>query len=143
MEFLYSIPWLSVHINVVIITLALVVTADLHGLLWVLGKKATLPENRMRLLHHSIGLGLLLTMFAGVMMFISGPQYYLSLWVFRMKMLFILGLCINTFVIGKHMKITFTTPFSEISKSEKKVLILSGLVSTACWIGAYTAAQFI
>jgi len=143
MEFFQTIPWLTVHISAVTITIALVIMADTHGLLWLLGKMKTLPERRMRFFHAATWVGLVTTMTAGAIMFSSYPEYLLSLTAFKFKMLFVAALCINAFLIGKHMKVTFATPFSEVPDSEKRALLISGAVSTSCWIGAYWMAQLL
>lgn len=143
MEFLNSIDWLTVHVTTVMFTLLVVAIADLHGFLWLVGKKETLPHKRMKLLHTLVWLGLSISMFAGFMMFKSYPEYLLSLWAFRFKLLFVALLVINAFFIGKHIRLASEMPFQTVSPSEKKALLVSGAVSTLCWVGAYVAAHLL
>lgn len=143
MDILASLPLLQIHITAVCVTLALVVVSDLHGLLWLLGKKQTLPRQRMEFFHRAIWTGLVIIMTAGISMFIFSPSYYVSLWAFRFKMLFVLLLVINAFLIGKHLSLAHEQPFSKISATEKRALFLSAAISTVCWIGAYVCAQLL
>lgn len=143
MDILYTLPLLQIHITAVFATLALVIISDLHGALWMYGKFATLPEKRMELLHKAVWASLIITMSAGFVMFTSYPAYLLSLPAFQLKLLFIAFLLINAFVIGKHVKLATTHTFKELPRKEKVILIVSGLVSTSGWVGAYTCAQFL
>lgn len=131
------------HVGAVFATLALVVIADLHGLWWLLGKHDTLPSERIRFLHKAIFVGLGLTILAGAMLFSYATDYYLSLIAFRFKLLFVFALGINAFLIGKHMELTFSNRFVDLSSEQKRALLISGAVSTLSWIGAFTAAQFL
>jgi len=143
MEFIQTLPLLTIHVTAVFATLAVVVIADIHGLLWILGKMSTLPHQRMRLLHGATWIGLLTIITAGASMFITYPEYLLSLTAFKLKMLFVAGLLINAFFIGAHMKLATTTPFASLAGREKRILLVSGFISTAGWIGAYICAQFL
>ncbi len=143
MEFLQTLPLLQIHITAVFTTLTLVVAADSHGLLWILGKMQTLPEKRMRFFHYATWIGLVVIISAGASMFITYPEYLLSLTAFKFKMLFVAFLLVNAFFIGKHLHIATSQPFASLPFKEKRILLISGLVSTAGWIGAYTCAQFL
>jgi len=143
MDLITSLPLLQIHITAVFTTLAFVIISDLHGMWWVLGKTQTLPQKRMRFLHYAVWVGLLITMSAGFCMFITYPSYLLSLPAFQLKLVFIGFLVINALFIGKHMQTACTQPWSTLSSKERKVLLLSGAVSTLGWIGAYTCAQFL
>lgn len=143
MELLQTIPWLSIHVTSVVLTILIVVIADLHGLWWLLGKVENLPKLRMIWFHHLIWLGLVSTIVAGGVMFSYAPEYYLNLTAFRLKILFVLALVINAWLIGKHISLTIESRFIDLTASQKKTLITSGLVSTIGWIGAIILAQFL
>jgi len=143
MDILYSLPLLQIHVTAVFTTLALVIISDLHGVLWMRGILKKLPERRMALLHKAVWTGLLFTISAGFIMFTSYPGYLLSLPAFQCKLLFIAFLLINAFVIGKHLRLAITEEFKSLPQKEKMLLIVSGIVSTIGWIGAYTCAQFL
>jgi hypothetical protein len=140
---IYSLPLLQIHLTAIFTTLAIVVVADAHGLLWLTGKIEKLPARRMYVLHTLTWIGVICIASAGISMFAGAFEYYLSLPAFRFKMLFIFGLVLNAFFIGKHIPIATTTAFKTLSKKEKTVLLISGAVSTFGWLGAYTCAQFL
>lgn len=143
MEFITTLPLLQIHVTAVFITLAIVVIADLHGLLWLMGKVKTLPQKRMVQLHRFTWTGLLTIMTAGIIMFSSYPEYLLSLWAFRFKALFVAALFINAFFIGAHLRVAQEKSFAELSVHEKRRLLFSGAISAICWIGAFLCAQFL
>lgn len=143
MDFIYTLPLLTIHVTSVIITLFFVVVADLHGLAWILGKLKTLPEKRMAVLHGIVWVGLITTIVAGFLMFTTYSEYLLSLPAFRIKMLLVGMLVLNALFIGKHLRIATETSFAGIPAKEKVILLVSGAVSTVGWIGALIAAQFL
>lgn len=143
MDFIATLPVLQIHVTAVFITLAVVIAADVHGLLWILGKKQTLPLKRMEFFHRAAWLGLIVIITAGFLMFISYSEYLLSLPAFKFKMLFVAMLLVNAFVIGKHLMIATKEPFASLSSKEKMTLIISGAVSTCGWIGAFVCAQLL
>lgn len=143
MDFIASLPLLQIHVTAVFATIAVVVVSDVHGMLWLMGKLPTLPRKRMELLHKAVWAGLVCAIAAGFTMFLFYPDYLLSLWAFRFKVLFIAALLINAFLIGKHMRLAYTQSFASLSAREKRLLFISGAVSTLGWIGAYTCAQFL
>lgn len=143
MDIVASLPLLQIHVTAVFATLALVIYSDVHGLLWISGKKETLPKKRMELLHRAVWIGLIVIISAGFSMFISYPEYLLSLPAFQLKLTFIFFLLLNAFVIGKHLTVSYTRSFASLPKKEKFALLLSGAVSTIGWIGAFTCAQFL
>jgi hypothetical protein len=143
MDFIASLPLLQIHLTAVFTTLAVVAVADTHGLLWILGKLQTLPLNRMELLHRATWIGLIATMLAGGSMFLGYSEYLLSLPAFRVKLFFIAALLINAFFIGKHLTVATSSPFASLPQKQRLALLISGVVSSASWIGAFTSAQFL
>lgn len=143
MEFIYALPLLQIHVTAVFLTLGVVITADSHGLLWMLGKLQTLPRKRMEALHVLAWIGLITIMLAGATMFSTYSEYLLTLPAFQLKMLFVVFLVLNAVVIGKHLKIATVRSFASLPRKERIVLLLSGAVSTTGWVGAYICAQFI
>ncbi len=143
MDLFNALPWLQIHVFAVFATLTLVVLADAHGFLWMIGKLRTLPHTRMEYLHRAVWVGLGVIFIAGFSMFLSYPEYLLTLPAFQLKILFVCMLAVNAFIIGKHLKVATATPFAELSSKEKTTLLLSGLASTSGWVGAYICAQFL
>lgn len=124
-------------------TIVVVIVADVNAGLWVLGKKELLNKKTIHLLHNLVNLGLLIIVTSGVLMFIPKMDYLLGLPAFMGKMAFVLALIINSFVIARHMDISTTRTFASLSKTEKRPLFISGLVSTVSWIGAFVLAGFL
>lgn len=143
MDFINTLPLLQIHVLSVFATLALVVVADVHGLLWVLGKMKTLPPRRMGFFHRATWIGLAIIITTGFFMFLNESSYLLSLPGFKLKMFFVLCLIINAFVIGTHMMIAITRTFSSLTLKEKMPLFISGGVSSISWIGAFILANFL
>lgn len=143
MSFITSLPLLQIHIVAVMSTLIVVTIADLHGLLWILGKKQTVPHTRMHFFHYAVWTGLSVIILSGFFMFSSYSAYLLSLTAFKLKMVFVAFLLLNAVFIGKHLTVATMKPFQTLPKKEKMLLLISGGVSTMGWIGALICAQFI
>lgn len=126
----------TVHVVILITTLTFVVCTDILGLLYLFGKKKTLPKKSVTWTHRIILVGLGGMIISGTILFIPMREYLLSQPNFYVKMAFVAALVINAFVIGAHMKKSFTTPFKELPGLEKKKLLVSGAVSTLSWLGA-------
>ncbi len=139
-QYLYVLP---IHIATFCITIAAVVVADLHGLLWVLGKMPTLPQKRMVLLHHAISFGLLVAIVTGVIMTYPVYEYLLGQPAFIAKMILVGALVVNSFVIASHMQVAFTSRFQDVPRATRLPLYISGFVSASAWAGAFIAAQFL
>lgn len=127
---------LTVHVAILITTLFFVVCTDVLGVLYLLGIKKILPEKPVTWAHRIILIGLCGMILSGTVLFIPVREYLLSQPNFYVKVVFVLALVINAFVIGAHMKKAFITPFKELPGPEKKKLLISGAVSTLSWLGA-------
>ena len=143
LELLASLPLSDIHVLFVFVTLALVVTADGHGFLWLIGKLEVLPRPRMELLHKLIWGGLSVIITTGAIMFLFYQDYLVTVTAFWIKMGFVLALLINAFFIGKLAHKSYSRPFVLLTHDERIPLIISGAVSTVAWVGAFTAAQFL
>ena len=134
---------LAVHISTFIINIALVVISDLHALLWVMGKVSVLPAARMRWLHRIVGLGLLISILSGAYLAAGTIEYLLTVPAFYVKLGLVAALVVNAFVVGAHLPLATTTAFRNLTAAEKRPLFISGVVSTAGWVGVFIAAQFL
>ncbi len=72
----------------------------------------------------------------GFTMFSRDSEYLLSNPLFLVKMVFVTALVVNSFLIGSHIKVASEKPFAALSSGEKTKLIVSGIVSGVCWVGA-------
>lgn len=145
---LEQIPYsllLTAHITTFMANILLVIIADVHGFLWVLGKKETLPRTLMHWLHHLLTLGLTISILTGAYLFFANLDYFSAVIVpaFYVKVCLVMMLVINAFVISKHMDVATERPFKSLTKAEKIPLFISGAVSTIGWVGVFTLAQFI
>lgn len=139
-QFVYVLP---IHITAFFLTITAVAVADAHALLWVIGTLPQLPKSRMHTLHMVVSYGLLVLITTGCIMFWPVRDFLLYETAFQIKILFVAALTINGFVIGRHMHIATTVPFSDVAPKLKATLLVSGCVSTTSWIGAFVAAQFL
>lgn len=107
------------------------------------GKTGTLEESKVMKYHHRILAGLILMIITGTLLFWPAKDYLLTRPQFWVKMAFVLGLIINSFVIGSLSKIALTRTFASLSTKEKLPMLISGSVSTLCWLGAFVGAFFL
>lgn len=97
----------------------------------------------MSFFHTAVWTGLAITLCAGLLMFSTYSAYLLSLPAFRIKMILIVMLIINAIFIGQHMRKATEQTFVSLPKTEKISLVVSGMISTTGWFGAFIAAQFL
>lgn len=126
----------GIHVLFVIISLITVVIADEHALMWMLGKKQTLPAKRVEIFHVVTSLGIAGLLLTGGLMFMDRASYLLSDTTFLVKMGFVGALVINGFFIGAFSKVATTRTFASLSTKERLPLLISGAVSGIGWVGA-------
>lgn len=76
-------------------------------------------------------------------MFLTYQDYLLTVPVFYVKMGFVATLIVNAFFIGRMMHIASTQPFASLSRNKQVPLLISGVVSVVCWIGAIVSATLL
>ena len=131
------------HILILVPTILLVLMTDLYALSWVIGKRKTLNETLLKKLHLAIWIGLIGMIVSGALMVASSWQGYLSIDLFKNKMLAVLVLVINGIFIGRHMHIASKSSSKDLSRGKKYALIASGVISTTSWIGAFVLSKVI
>ncbi len=134
---------LGAHIVAFFVNISLVIIADIYGLLWVTGKKSVLNSAVMSRLHKLIWFGLGISIISGVMLAWDSWEYLFTLPAFYTKLIFVLALVVNSFFISSHQQIASERAFVSLGSSEKMPLLISGGVSTFCWIGVVVAAQLL
>ena len=134
----FQLVWF--HISSLVFVVVITLLADSEGFSWLLGKKEMLNEKVVHKLHKFMWLGLLLMIFTGFIMFWPLREYLLTHTPFQIKMAFVLALLINAVFIGKLSKVASEKPFKELSKKQKFLLLVSGMVSFVGWIGAIISA---
>jgi hypothetical protein len=139
-QFMYVLP---IHIGAFFITILAVITADVYGLMWSLGKVETIPKKILHGLHRFVSAGLVVLITTGAIMAWPVKDYLISSPAFITKMIFVSALVINAFFIQSHFSIAATSSFSSLPKKTQRGLVISGIVSALGWTGAFVAAQFI
>ena len=143
MEWISYGTLVGVHVSAFLFNITLVIIADLLGLLWVLGYKRTLNRRTMQRLHYLISAGLAVSIISGALLFSTADEYLLTVPAFYTKVGFVLALVVNSFFIGRHLKVATERSFRSLLGSEKLPIFISAAVSVASWIGVVVAAQFL
>lgn len=125
------------------IVAAVIVYSDHQAYLYFRGKKATLRESFVVWSHRLVWAGLLAMITTGIALTIPGWEYRLSNPVFYVKMGFVLVLIMNACAIGIIAKKATTTPFAELSDTDRRTLMVSGALSAIGWIGAALIGYFV
>jgi hypothetical protein len=134
---------ITLHIIAVIFSLSVAVYADHMGYTWFRGKVLTLNAQKLHKIHTMMWIGLGALLITGFGLFWPAHQYLLTRPQFLVKMSFVAALIINGLVIGTLLDVTTKKKYQELTTREKIPLFISGVVSTASWIGALIAAFFI
>lgn len=124
------------HVIFVVLSILIVLYSDEQGLMWMLGKKQTLPKKRVEVLHALVSIGLGGILLTGGLMFLDRAEYLLSQPVFIAKMIFVAALVVNAFFIGSISRIATEKPYARLSTAERYRVLISGAVSVTGWIGA-------
>ncbi len=132
----------TLHLITLSVTALGILIADHDGLQYVRGKKQTLNLSRVKRLHYTVLTGLGLMILTGAFLFADAWGELVDEPAFYIKMLMVLALVTNSFVIGNLMHIATHKPFSDLSYGEKTKLFMSGLVSGVCWVGSATIGMF-
>jgi len=137
-----EITLIQVHLMILTITFFVILYADHLGFNWMRGKEEVLDQTVMKRLHRAVWLGLLGMISTGFLMAWPGREYYLSHTPFIIKICFVAVLVGNALVIGKISDVAYRQRFASLSQKQKIGLLISGGVSTACWVGAFLTAKF-
>ncbi len=134
---------LTLHIVSFVWNIFWVVVSDGIGLVWVTGKKTLAPGRLLRYTHRFIFGGLAVSIVSGVYLFSTASEYLLTVPAFYTKLLFVLALLINGFVIGRHITVAEHTPFRDITAKERTKLFISAAISTSSWVGVVVSATLL
>lgn len=139
----FSIPVIYIHLSTLAATAVAILIADKAALSWVRGKRETLSEKRMRLLHYLVGAGLALMILSGAFLLWPLRAFLVTDLAFWTKMAFVLVLVMNSFFIGSLMTLAHRRSFASLAPRERRLVLLSGGVSAIGWAGAFIAALFM
>ncbi|HET9641346.1 MAG TPA: hypothetical protein VFP46_00645 [Candidatus Paceibacterota bacterium] len=133
----------ALHVIAVMLTLAAVLYADEQGLLWYLGKREHLDEERLRLLHRIVSAGLLVIVASGASMVLRRPEAYVSNPIFLLKMVLVGALVVNSVFIGKISALASAGPYRGLSAVQRHAIRFSAGISFIGWAGALLCGALI
>jgi len=133
-EHIPSTYLLSVHIAAFAWSVVGIIAADTQGVRWLLGWVPMLRVSYVRFWHRWVWCGLLVSIVSGFLMFWPVREYLLTQPTFLLKITLVLVLCLNALFIGTHMVVATQQPFSSLSSSQRRALLVSGVVSLLGWI---------
>ena len=135
---------LTIHLTILSLTVLVILFTDFNGFLWAIGKKEKLSKKLFTNLHKLVSLGLFGMLLTGsIMAYGYGSEILLRNYVFSTKMLLVVLLVCNAFLIGKHMQLSFENKFSELTTKEKMSLLISGGASTIFWISIFILGKML
>ena len=134
---------LPLHLFILALTAWNIVLADHMAFSWIRGKVNMLRKEETMKYHKRMWIGLIGMIITGVMMFWPMREFLLTRPQFYVKMLFVLGLVANGFVIGKLQHVATKQWYKELTLKEKVPLFISGAVSTLCWLGAAVGGFYL
>jgi cytochrome b involved in lipid metabolism len=134
---------LPIHLLALAFCFITIIRSDLLGSRWIMGKVNTLDVDKVKSLHKQAWVGLLLMIASGAALFSQNIDVLINSAPFYVKMLSVLALVINAFVIGRLIKISTQKRFADTTRSEKVKLFVSGFVSVFFWIFTAIAALYI
>ena len=135
-------PIVGIHLTTLFIAALVIIYSDHQGFLYFRGKKQLLSQSFLKWSHHLVWAGLLTMILTGILLTIPQWEYRLTQSEFYIKMAFVGVLVVNAFAIGALSKLAGTTPFDSLQKEQKRTLLLSGALSSMCWIGATMMGMF-
>ncbi len=130
-----EIEFEALHLLSLAFVAVVIILADSDGVAYLRGKRETLKAGKVRLLHNLAWVGLGLMAVTGIGLIAEHPDVVTES-AFMVKMLMVLALFVNGFVIGQLAKLSTATPFRLLSPRQKMMILASGAVSISCWIGA-------
>jgi hypothetical protein len=134
---------LTLHFLSFIITLPVILYADHLGFMYFSGRRATLDRKKVAWSHWLVFLGLTLLIVTGIMLTVRAWDVFLSDPFFYTKIAFVATLFINGIFITSLMNKAMVTPYVLLSRSEKRLLLSSGAISTMSWVATIAIALFI
>lgn len=135
--------FLPLHIGVLLFIVWNIFLADKIAFAWFKGKIQTVDAVKIKKFHNNIFNGLIGMVITGLVLFWPLRDVLLVSPAFRIKMLFVVVLFINSFFVGKFMSVSSEKKYSELSLKEKLPLVIIGTVSTIAWISAILTANFL
>ncbi|MDI9325470.1 MAG: hypothetical protein QM526_01645 [Alphaproteobacteria bacterium] len=133
-----------IHIVALIIVIITIIRADIYMAAWVTKRTIVLSHLTIKKIHEITSWLLIIMILSGAtMVWNISPLYFFLNPLFLLKMFFVLCLIINSFVIGRLMRIVTEKTFARTTKQERMSLFISGGVSVLSWVSTIFLAFFI
>jgi hypothetical protein len=117
-----------------------IIDADSQAMSWMRGKIPTIPLSSLLRTHWVVTIGLAGLILTGLYLYWPMRAYLYGQAYFITKMVFVLALLANSFFIEKLMPLASQFEHKNLSTGQKRILTLSGGVSTLSWLGAAVMA---
>src|SRR5581483_1424498 len=126
--------WLLIHLGFLAMAVVGIALADSSAMGWMRGRLETLEQKHIYRTHWIVTIGLCGLVYTGLYLFWPMRDYLLLQPYFLVKMAFVFALLVNSFFIESFMHIARLSPYSQLTPRQKAPLMLSGAVSTLCWL---------
>ncbi|MCE9628770.1 MAG: hypothetical protein K8Q91_02115 [Candidatus Vogelbacteria bacterium] len=130
------------HLVSLIITVPVILYADHMGFQYFTGRKLVLDRKKVEWSHWLVMLGISLLIITGVAVMVPMWAVILTKPLFYAKLAFVSTLLINGIFISQLMRKATITPYIELSKEERRLLLLSGMLSGGGWVASVLIGFF-
>ena len=137
-----EIEFEDIHLAILAVTALLILYADHEGFSYLRGTRELLSLKKTKSLHYGVWAGLVGMIATGIVLFWPERAYFVSEPEFLIKMCMVFALVVNAVLIGTLSKISATIPFAQLPQKTKRLLFISGGVSTLGWVGAAIVGFF-
>lgn len=120
-----------------------IVLADHIGFSWIRGKVKILQRSEVKKYHYRILVGLALMICTGFLLFLNYSEFLLTRPQFYVKMSLVGALVVNSFVVSYLQETAITRSFDSLTFKEKLPLLISGAISTVCWLLTIAAGFYL
>lgn len=126
---------LTWHVILFLAALLTVLITDACGLIYLVGLRKRMNGICLRLKHGLIVSMCAATMGTGLLLIIGKPEL-MSQSAFWIKMIFVMALCVNGWLIGRKIPLLTSGPFRALGRGARWTLVLGSMFSFVFWIGA-------
>lgn len=132
--------WLYAHLGFLAVALYGIIDADTQAMSWMRGKIPVIAEENLKRTHWIVTIGLAGLILTGLYLYWPMRAYLYGQAYFLTKMVFVLALLANSFFIERLMPLASQFEHKNLSAGHKRILTLSGGISTLSWLGAAVMA---
>lgn len=125
-----------IHITSLCVAALGILIADHSAFNWMRGKVDTAHRAAVFSAHWIVSAGLAGLVLSGLLLFWPMREYLIQEPLFWLKMFFVGCLLVNSFFVEALMHRATKHSFDSLPFSQKAPLLISGAISTLCWLGA-------